>query len=82
MKRAFTLVLILVLFVTGAIAQIVKDGKYYIVSRCNLDYALDLNSSRVASGNNIRLWEYNGTEAKNWYFSDVFLDAMIDAMMM
>lgn len=82
MKRAFTLVLILVLFVTGAIAQIVKDGKYYIVSRCNLDYALDLNSSRVASGNNIRLWEYNGTEAQNWYFSDVFLDAMIDAMMM
>jgi len=47
-------------------SQSLPDGVYRIVSACNNDYVIDLSASKIANGNNIQLWDNNGTDAQKW----------------
>ena len=48
--------------------QVIPDGKgsYYIVPECSGTAAIDLTNGTVASGTNIRIWNYNLTEGQRW----------------
>lgn len=66
MIRKYILWLLLVLLPFTTYAQIIPEGLYVIRSACNSNYVIDLNASVVSRGNNIQLWEYNGTNAQKW----------------
>ena len=49
----------------------VPNGTYIIRSALNPNFVIDLNASRIQDGNNIQLWEYNGTNAQKWVVESV-----------
>ena len=54
-------------FNAHASAQIAK-GYYFIHSVSDSDYCIDLQKGVVQNGQNIQLYQSNGTEAQKWYF--------------
>ena len=59
----------------GSMAQkwiAVKNGNgFVLVSALNPNYALDLFSSRTVNGNNIAIYEKNGSKAQIWVFKEL-----------
>lgn len=63
MKRIFLLIIICL---TSACAYCLEPGVYYIRSMVNKNYVIDNNGLGTQDGNNIQLWEYNGSIAQQW----------------
>ena len=65
MKRiSFTLLALCSLF-SIASAQPIPEGLYYIRHPKNPNYVID-HGSEVYNGENIQLWEFNGSDAQKW----------------
>lgn len=60
------------ILISGAdvFAQMIPDGTYYIFTEVKAGdgkmHAIDNSSSNVENGNNIHIWEKNGTNAQKW----------------
>lgn len=55
------------LAILGSImAYALEDGVYEIQSAINRNYVIDNNGSNLSNGNNVHLWERNGTDAQKW----------------
>lgn len=70
MKKLFLLSLLICGIVKMVDSQ-VPNGVYVIHSALDYNYVIDLNGSRIQDGNNIQLWEYNGTDAQKWVVENV-----------
>ena len=44
----------------------IPEGTYYIRSSANRNYVIDLNGGFINNGNNIQIWEFNGSNAQKW----------------
>ena len=69
-KKNFLFVLFC-LFSLVVNAQVIADGVYVIKSSINPNYVIDLNSSNIASCENIQCWESNNTNAQRWILERV-----------
>lgn len=58
---------IITFFNAKGLAQIAK-GYYFIHSVSNNSYCIDLQKGTVQDGQNIQLYQSNGTDAQKWYF--------------
>ena len=46
----------------------IENGVYIIASHDNPGYVVDLYGGDPASGNNVQLYNRNGTQSQQWYF--------------
>lgn len=49
--------------------HVLTDGTYYISSKKNTSYVLDVNAGSKADRGNVQLYQYNGTVAQGWKVS-------------
>ena len=68
MKRFLFLVVSILLFFP---ALALETGVYVIRSAINRNYVIDNNARGTQDGNNIHLWEINGTPAQLWLLVNV-----------
>lgn len=63
MKKIFVLI---VFSLAYWCANALEAGLYYIRSVINKNYVIDNNARGVQDGNNLQLWEFNGSVAQKW----------------
>lgn len=63
MKKIFVL---FVLTLAYGCANALEAGLYYIRSVINKNYVIDNNAQGIQDGNNLHLWEFNGSVAQQW----------------
>lgn len=61
------IVMILSAVLVSIMTYALEDGVYEIQSAINRNYVIDNNGSNLSNGNNVHLWERNGTDAQRWY---------------
>lgn len=69
MKRILTLSAAILAVVLNAYS--IDDGSYVICSALDRNYCIDNDHSRTNNGNNIQLWERNGSDAQIWQVVNV-----------